>query len=335
MADAVRMALVGAGRMGSFHARALAGSAAVELVAVADPDVELAGRVAAATGATAYPSPRDLLERDDLEAWLIAAPTPAHPELVEQALAAGLHVLCEKPLALDPERSDALGSQAIASGRVLQVGFWRRFAPPWARAREAVAAGAIGRPLLVRLAQWDAQPPPASFCDPAVSGGLAIDCGVHEFDLAEWLTGSRIERVAARSLAVIDDAIGRVGDVDNLVALLDLSGGGAAVVDLTRNARFGDDVRTELLGSEGAIFIETLSAAGARLATSDGIRAIPGSETPDAMAAGVLAQAEAFAAAVRGRPVELPGAAASSRAVRVGRAVQAAAAGGDWVLLPD
>jgi len=214
---------------------------------------------------------------------------------------------------------------------VLQIGFWRRFSPPWVEARRLIDAGAIGKPLTIRLAQWDANPPPAEFCDPKVSGGLAIDCGVHEYDLAEWLTGLGIRSVTARNLPVVDRALAAVGDVDNLVALLDLEGGVVATVDLTRNARYDDDVRTEILGSAGAIFVDLLPTGRARLADATGVTEVSGSQVPDATAAGVAGQARAFAAAVRGVAVELPAAEASSRAVGVGRAVQRAAASGERV----
>ncbi len=176
---------------------------------------------------------------------------------------------------------------AHARGLVLQVGFWRRFSPPWTAAKAVVDGGAIGTPLLVRLAQWDAAPPPASFCDPAVSGGLAIDCGVHEYDLAEWLTGRRVVSVTAWSLPIVDGGVAAVGDVDNLVAVLELDGGAVATVDLSRNARYGDDVRTEVLGSAGAVFVDLLPTGRARLGDGDGMRELAGSAADDAMAAGV------------------------------------------------
>ena len=167
--------------------------------------------------------------------------------------------------------------------------------------------------------------PPPAFCDPAVSGGLAIDCGVHEYDLAEWLTGERVERVSARNFPIVSEAVGQAGDVDNLLALLDLSGGATAVVDLTRNARYGDDVRTEILGTEGALFVDLFPTAGTRLATSAGVSVVEDSEVEVATVAGIVGQAQALAAAVRGEPQELPGAAASDRAVAIARAVQRSA----------
>ncbi len=258
----------------------------------------------------------------------MVTPTPTHPEVVEAALEAGVHVLCEKPLALDVAVGDRLGSLAEQRGLVLQVGFWRRFAAPWRAARDCIDRGDIGAPLMLRLAQWDADPPPPAFCDPAVSGGLAVDCGVHEYDLAEWLTGRRIKRVSAWSLPIVDPGVGQSGDVDNLVAVLELDGGGVATVDLSRNARFGDDVRTEVLGSAGALLIDSLPVGRARIGTSSGLQVLAESEVDDVMADGVAGQARAFAAAVRGATGEVPTAEASNRATRVGQAVIDAARSG-------
>jgi len=315
--------------MGAFHARTLAPSPLINIVAVADTNPAAATSLAVEIEAEAVSELSQLSGRSDIDAWLISTPTTTHPDVVRLAFDAGAHVLCEKPLALDPEESDELGTQAERSGLLLQVGFWRRFAPPWAKAKELVDAGAIGRPLLVRLSQWDADPPPASFCDPASSGGLAIDCGVHEFDLAEWLTGLAVTGVTARALPLVDETLATVGDVDNLVAVLDLDGGAVATVDLSRNCRYGDDVRTELLGSEGALFVDLLPTGSTRLATATFDGVVPGSETEDAFASGVLAQAEAFAGAVRGETIDLPGARASSRAVAIGLEVRRAATGQD------
>ena len=333
MTEPLQLAVVGVGRMGALHAETIAAADSIDVVAVADSILDVAGRVAEQIGADGYESLDALSERDDVEAWLIATPTTTHPSVVEMALDAGLHILCEKPLSLDLAESVRLGERAIANGLVLQVGFWRRFAPPWVTARQAIVDGAIGRPLMLRLAQWDADPPPASFCDPLTSGGLAIDCGVHEFDLVGWMTGLGIQTVNARNLPLVDQSIGEVGDVDNLIAVLDLEGGAAATVDLSRNCRFGDDVRTEILGEDGAIFVDLLPSGRTRLADASGVRVLAGSETDDAFVEGIKAQAQAFVEAVRGAPIDIPGAADSTLAVAVGRAVQRSAEDGVPVAL--
>jgi predicted dehydrogenase len=327
MSNPLRLAVVGVGRMGSFHARVAARSEVIEVAAVVDNHGATAESVGGELDAAAYTDLDSLTERDDVEAWLLATPTTSHPDHVRKAIEAGVHILCEKPLALDPGESEALGRVADEAGLVLQVGFWRRFAPPWVAAKAALDDGAIGRPLMLRLSQWDADPPPAAFCDPEVSGGLAIDCGVHEFDLASWLTGLAVERVTARNLPLVDESLAEVGDVDNLVAVLDLTGGVVATVDLSRNCRYGDDVRTEILGSEGALFVELLPRGRTRLATSAGTAVVPGSEVEDAFGEGIRLQAEAFAGAVRGLAGDTPGAEASTNAVAVGLAVREAGSG--------
>jgi predicted dehydrogenase len=323
--EPLRTAVIGLGRMGQFHLAALNAVAEVDVVAVAEPSVAaLAAAVPLRPAVATYPDPAEALGHPGLEACLVATPTTTHPRVVEMALRVGLHVLCEKPLALDVQHGDRLGTLAAERGHVLQVGFWRRFSPPWKAAKLCIDRGDIGTPLMVRLAQWDADPPPPAFCDPAVSGGLAVDCGVHEYDLAEWFTGQRITRVHAWSLPIVDEAVGLAGDVDNLVAVLELHGGGAATVDLSRNSRFGDDVRTEVLGSDGALLIESLPTGRTRIGSASGLRVVAGSETDDVMAAGVAEQARVFAAAASGRatligqavieaarvgrPVDLPGA---------------------------
>jgi predicted dehydrogenase len=324
MVEPVRIAVIGLGRMGAVHVSALGDVEEIAVVALAD--VRSAALAAASElhpKAATYRDPGDAIRDETAEAVLLATPTPTHPELVDASLEAGKHVLCEKPLALDPMVSDELGARAAASGLVLQVGFWRRFSPPWRTARDAIVSGRIGTPVLLRLSQWDADPPPAEFCDPAVSGGLAVDCGVHEFDLAEWLTGRELVEVRADALPIVADEIAAVGDVDNLLAVAELEGGAKVVVDLSRNARYGEDVRSEVLGSDGAVFVELLPEGRSMLGTAAGITTLAGSQTApeDPVIAGLRGQAAAFARAVRGEAVDRPGAFASSRAVRAAIAV--------------
>jgi predicted dehydrogenase len=313
--------------MGRMHAQAIAAVDSIEVIAAADPSPD--ARDFAATlfpEAALLAAPEDVRGVHDVEAVLIATPTSMHPQHVRNALEAGLHVLCEKPLSLDPGVSLELGDAAAAAGRVLQVGFWRRYAPPWRAAKQALDDGRIGSPLYLRFSQWDADPPPASFCDPAVSGGLAIDCGVHEYDLAEFFCGCRVTRVRAFAPPIVDESLAAVGDVDNLVAVLELDGGMVCTVDLSRNCRYGDDVRSEVLGAAGAVLIDLLPAGRVRLGNAHGMTDLDlgdDANTMDVMTAGVAAQAAAFAAAIRGTGPAGPGAEASARATLIGHAVHA------------
>lgn len=319
------MAVIGVGRMGQIHARILSGLHEIHLVAIVDSRAEAVEALGTELDATPYQSVDAVLRDDTVEAWLIATPTPTHPSLVRRGLEAGLHVLCEKPLSLEPFEGTELGDLADRLGRVLQIGFWRRFSPPWSAAKAALDAGAIGEPVMMRLSQWDADPPPPAFCDPKVSGGLAIDCGVHEFDLAEWFTGLSVSSVTGRNLRLVDAGVSASGDVDNLIAMLDLGDGVMATVDLSRNCRYGDDVRTEILGSQGALLIDVIPTGRTRLATASGVQILEDSKTRDAAGAGIANQARAFAARVRGEDVDVPSATASTRAVAIGRALQRSA----------
>jgi predicted dehydrogenase len=313
----VRTAVIGLGRMGSFHAAALTSVPELEVVALAD--VRRSALDAAANlypAATTYDDPARALTHPELEAVLLATPTTTHPVLTLSAIEADLHVLCEKPLALDPATSNRLGTLAQQSNLVLQMGYWRRFSPPWRSARDAIATGRIGDPVLLRLSQWDADPPPPEFCDPQVSGGLAIDCGVHEFDLAAWLTGRSLIGVRAEAMPIVDDAVAAVGDVDNLVAVGELENGARVIIDLSRNARYGDDVRSEVLGTNGALFVDTLPTARTRIGDADGLTTLGNSEADDAMLVGVRDQAAAFARAIRNGGGSYPDAFDDARAVR-------------------
>ena len=306
-AGPLRVAVVGLGRMGRFHLDVLDDVGAIDVVALAEPaDGALAAAAASRPSAATYREVAAALTHPDLEACIVASPTATHTAVVEAALGCGLHVMCEKPLALDPADADRLGRMAEAEGLVLQVGFWRRFSPPWSAAKAAIDAGQIGRPLFLRLAQWDADAPPASFCDPAVSGGLAIDCGVHEYDLAEWLTGRRVTGCGRGRCRSSTRQSAPPATSTTSLAVLRLDDGAMATVDLSRNARFGDDVRTEALGSAGAVFVDLLPTGRARLGDATGVHELPDSAAGDAMAAGVAGQAAAFAARVRGGDVERP-----------------------------
>jgi predicted dehydrogenase len=325
MLTPLRIAVIGVGRMGQVHARILSQIDEVELVAIADSRLQTVESLARELDVSPYTDIGETLGEETVEALFIATPTPTHPTLVRAALEAGLHVLCEKPLSLDLTEGAELGELADRLNLVLQIGFWRRFSSPWEAARKALQAGAIGDPVMIRLSQWDANPPPPEFCDPDVSGGLAVDCGVHEFDLAEWLTGSTVSSVVGRNMRLVDAAVGGSGDVDNLVAILDLANSVTATVDLSRNSRYGDDIRTEILGSQGALLIDSMPTGRTRVATAEGIHVLEDSRTEDVMANGIANQARAFVSCIRGETIDVPTAVSSARAVAIGRAIQRSA----------
>lgn len=323
-----RLALVGAGRMGAVHAAAIRSHVGAELAVVVDVDHEAAARLS--DGAHVTSDLDEALGRVD--GLVVAAPTPLHPDIAARAIAAGVPILCEKPLSFDVETSERLQSEADAAGVTLAVGFWRRWARPWAHARELIRDGAIGEPTLVRFAQWDADAPPAAFCARDVSGGIFIDCGVHEFELVDVLFDEPIHTIRAMPIGPEDPELTAVGDVGAGLAEITTASGLVGLVDLTRTARYADDVRTEVLGTEGALFVDGYPGGRLRIGDKDGMRVVPGTEMVDLMAGGVFSQLDAFIAAIRGEPVDLADGRSSARATAAGLAAWASVdSGGDVI----
>jgi len=236
---AFRLALVGAGRMGTAHARALASSRAVEVACVVEPSDAAAARMDV---------PRATLDAlPDVDGALVCVPTRFHLEVVTKLAALGLPILCEKPCGLTSEETRAIA----ALGARLQVAYWRRFVPALRGLRERMLDGEFGQVVFVSSAQLDELPPARGFRDPQSSGGIVVDMGVHELDQLRWLTGLEIGAVTGVAGAVgWDEAV--EGDPELVQLALALDGGIAAAVTLARRHPPGEVCRVEVIGLDGA-----------------------------------------------------------------------------------
>jgi inositol 2-dehydrogenase len=328
----VRVGLVGVGRMGSVLARHLVnGVPEASLVAIADLDRAKAEEMASQYGAdSVYSDPLELFERRDVGAVLIVTPTDTHPDLVAAAAAAGKHVFVEKPLALTLDGCDRAIAAAAAAGVKLMVGFMRRFDPAYREARSKVETGAIGRPTIFKSIDRDPVRTSLEFARRESSGGLIMDMGVHDFDLARWLMSSEVVRVSSEGACLAYPELREAWDIDNAVVNLRFADGAVGNVDLSRNAVYGFDARTEVLGTSGAVMVGRqresdlllLSAPGAAGPTGPGrfdaayveeirhfVDCVAQDRTPMVTGSEArLATAIAIAATVsldEGRPVEL------------------------------
>ncbi|UFS68505.1 inositol 2-dehydrogenase (plasmid) [Paracoccus denitrificans] len=268
----MRVALLGAGRIGQVHAKAIAAHPGSQLVAVTDVFPAAAEALGAVHGIPVR-SLDEILADDAIDAVLIATSTDTHSDLIEQATAAGKAVLCEKPVDLSLERALACQSRTAANGQPIMIGFNRRFDPNFAALKAAVDAGEIGKPELLAITSFDPAPPPVSYVK--VSGGLFRDMMIHDFDMACWIMGGAPARVTAVGSSVVDPGIGAAGDVDTAVVTLAWADGRIAVIKNSRRAGYGYDQRLELLGSEGLLqagnvlentLRKTTTAAGAQSA---------------------------------------------------------------------
>jgi myo-inositol 2-dehydrogenase/D-chiro-inositol 1-dehydrogenase len=246
----MRVALIGAGRIGGRHAATLRHLPEVESLLIADADAELARSVAATVGADAAGDVEVALKAD-LDAVVIAAATSAHPELVHLALDARLPVFCEKPVASDVPGTRDVIAHVAASGAPLHVGFQRRFDAGYRTVREAVRSGRLGWVHTLRACTSDPAPPAASYL--SGSGGIFRDCLVHDFDAIRWITGREVLEVYATGANKGDSGFTEAGDVDTAVAVLTLDDGTLATATATRYNGAGYDVRLEACGSLGSM----------------------------------------------------------------------------------
>lgn len=245
-----RVGVIGAGRIGVVHARTMARIPGFEVMAVADPVVASAQRLAAELGIPkATADCREILADPAIDAVLVCSSTDTHADIVIEASAAGKHIFCEKPVDLSLEKVDRALAAVAAAGVTFQVGFNRRFDPDFKRIRELLAAGQLGDPHLLRIASRDPNPPSPQYA--AVSGGMFLDMTIHDFDMARYLMGCEVEEIYVAAAVLVDKAIGEAGDVDTALITLRFENGALGTIDNSRRAVFGYDQRVEVLGSKG------------------------------------------------------------------------------------
>jgi myo-inositol 2-dehydrogenase/D-chiro-inositol 1-dehydrogenase len=248
----LHVGVIGVGRIGVFHAETLRALDGVGRLTVTDAAPARAAEVARGLGAEVAATPEALVEAG-VDALVIATPTPAHAPLLRLAAAAGLPAFCEKPVAQDLDTLDDVLAHVDRAGIFVQVGFQRRFDAGYRAARAAVASGALGNLLILRVATHDPAPPLESFI--ATSGGIFRDLNIHDIDAVHYVTGEEIVEVyadgAVRETAWFADH----DDVDVAVGVLRLRGGALAILSGSRHDPLGYDARLEILGSGDSIAV--------------------------------------------------------------------------------
>ena len=247
----MRITLIGAGRIGSLHARLLAATPGIDQLIVADVDSARAREVAATVGAQAIDSIPDAIGAAD--AVVIAAATTAHSELIIASVDAGRPTFCEKPLAEDLGHTLSVAAHIEASGVPFQLGFQRRFDAAYREARRLVATGELGTLYAMRMAGHDPEPPHESYIPQ--SGGLFRDFSIHDFDVLRYLTGREVVEVYADGGVLGFPVFAKYNDVDTAVATLRLDDGMLAVLTVARHDPLGYDIRTELFGSRDSVSV--------------------------------------------------------------------------------
>jgi inositol 2-dehydrogenase len=266
--ERVGVGLVGLGRMGRFHAANLAGRIPLaHLVRIVDANEKIARDNSEQLGGVEWSTRyADLLDDSEIEAVVVASPTPLHAEMAEAAAKAGKHVFCEKPISLDLERTYQVIEGVGSAGVKMQVGFHRRFDPDYRAAWEKISTGDIGDVYLFRTSLRDMRSPGFDYI--RGSGGFFADVTLHDFDAARWLVGE-IEEVTAFGAALSDPGFEEVGDIDNAVVTLRFTSGALGVIDNSRVAGYGYECSSEIMGSKATLRVGNHRRVAVQMLTPD------------------------------------------------------------------
>lgn len=266
----INIAILGLGRLGYAHAKNLTENVkGANVTLLVDPIAERAEEVAKELGVGNWSSnPDDAFKSDLVDAVVIVTPTSTHGEMIIKAAKNKKHVFVEKPLTETLEEADEVIKVVEEEGIICQVGFMRRFDPAYHDAKQQIDAGKIGKPIYFKGITRDQGCPPAEFIKH--SGGIFLDCSIHDYDIARYLMGSEIVNVSAHGRALNYPYVEEFGDVDQAISYVEFESGASGDIEASRNSPYGHDIRTEIVGTEGSLFIGTLRNQSVTYLNKDG-----------------------------------------------------------------
>lgn len=252
----INIGIVGLGRLGSLYVEYLSHQIPkANVVAIVDALEEKAKQTANDFDIKHwFTDYRDMLELDDLEAIVVTSPTSTHREVVIDAAEKGLIIFCEKPLSISLEEAIEMKEAVEKNGIFFHMGFMRRFDSGYAAAKKRILEGEIGDPIVFKATSRDRERPSLEFADPKKSGGLFLDMGIHDFDLARWFMGDVTEVYSIGNRLKYPE-MESINEIDNAISNLTFESGTLGSVDMSRSGIYGYDIKTEILGTEGTIQI--------------------------------------------------------------------------------
>jgi len=272
MSKRIGVGVIGLGRLGSSYAKYFHGRIdGATLVAVSDVSEAAVTSIATDLDVSkSYINYQDLISADEVEAVVVVSPTSTHKEIVLAAAKQGKAIFCEKPLSISLDKARVMCEAVQQSGVFFQMGFMRRFDKGYVAAKSKIEAGGIGTPVVFKSSSRDPYRPSLEYLDPAHSGGLLVDCGIHDLDLARWFMGE-IASVYSIGGTLAYPEMKTIDDIDNAITSLCFESGALGVIDLSRNGVYGYDIRTEILGTAGTVKIGYLRETPILMMTKDGI----------------------------------------------------------------
>ncbi|QHO90752.1 dehydrogenase [Actinomyces sp. 432] len=317
----VRIALIGAGRIGTHHATAIAHDLhTAELVAVVDPRVEAARNLAEPLGARAEAEATGVLADPDIDAVVVTTPAALHHDLIVEAAGAGKHVFTEKPITTELDEAAECVEAAKRAGVVLQVGFNRRFAPGFIAARRAVDDGRVGTPQLLRSLTRDPGPYGG---DPARTPlwTIFLETLIHDFDTLRWLNpGAEVDQVTAHADALIRPDARSDGFLDTSVVNLHFDNGAFATAEASFSASYGYDVRGEVFGDGGMATAGSGRTTDMEFYGPAGVSYDTSRADTDLLHSAYVGEFAAFVEAIRGGSPDIPTGEDGVKALEIARA---------------
>ena len=268
----VTVGIIGAGRIGKVHTESICNYVRnAKIKTVADPFMNdnTAAWLKSMGVENTCTDYHDILSDPEIQAVLICSSTNTHSPISLEAIAAGKHVFCEKPIDHDLGRIKEVVEALKGSNLKYQVGFNRRHDHNFAAVKQAINDGKVGDVHIIKITSRDPEPPSAEYA--AVSGGMFLDMTIHDFDMVRYLAGCDAEEIYVQSAVLVDPAIGEAGDVDTAVITLKMENGAIAVIDNSRRAAYGYDQRAEVFGSKGMVATANDTLSTAVLSNAEGV----------------------------------------------------------------
>lgn len=269
----LKIGIIGAGRIGKVHLESISYHVKnATVTAMADPFMnEETEKLIRSYGVSKVTKDyKDILNDKNIDAVLVCSSTDTHAAISIEAINAGKHVFCEKPVDHSIEKIQAVADALKEHPDIkFQVGFNRRFDHNFAAIRKAYDDGKIGEAHILKITSRDPEPPNPAYIK--VSGGIFLDMTIHDFDMACFLTDSDVEELYVNSAVLVDPAIGEQGDVDTAIITMKMANGALAVIDNSRKAAYGYDQRAELFGSKGMVATSNDTVSSAVISNADGV----------------------------------------------------------------
>ena len=262
MRKPVRVCMIGAGRVGKNHSRAITRYIpGGQIVALVDPMAQVRKETAIEFEIdNQFDTLEIALEKADFDAVIITTPTPTHLPITALAAENKKHVFLEKPMALNLPECDAITKVVNQNSVILQLGFMRRFDPELVAAAQRIEAGEIGQPMMIKSNTHGPGLPPAWARDLRTSNGMLAEVNSHDWDTTRWLMGSNHERVYTE-VANFKGAANNVDApnfYDNVVVNIKFESGGLGLISGVCPCGYGYDARVEIVGDKGIMQIGEL-----------------------------------------------------------------------------